>query len=581
MKKLALALLSVVALFGIPTTESPVHATGTTPPPTLLVPITGATLTGPTNVSFTLGAQQQSGSVVLTLVSATNANTNRALTFADNALDNSHHYSGTIDLLAAQSVLESNQNFIGYSTKVENITTTSTRMPAGRYTIKISYQDLAGDPANYHSVTGVGLDACIAGTFSSTNNGFIPLSGGCTPSSPGHYVNTIGATTDIACSTGTFQPNINSSSCIDAPAGSYVDQTSQTAPIPCPANTWTSGKGSTSSSDCTTTFATPPIYWLDDTDPSTPGHSISASIGSVDGLVGTFTLYESVAVPVSGASLGVVTLASNGGGQNIQATTAANITSSSRFSVKYVAGQNSVFASRTFENLQAVCSPGRFSATGFAPCTKSPAGRFVAYPQSTEPDQCQAGTFQPSIGQMTCIWAEPGHYVNQSGAESQIECSPGSYQPDPAMRTCIQASVGSYVSGYAATSQSTCAAGTTSLNQGSTLCTPVTTNTTAPVIGSTSPTTTTPPAIANPASLPISKKLGKGKRAKLSSMIKPTKGASLKWSVSGGCKVSGLYVIAPKKVATCSLSLKQSVIKKVKGKKKATVTTLRVSIAVS
>ena len=580
MKKLAIALLSVVALFGIATAESPVHATGT-PSPTLLAPITGANFSGAATVSFTLGTTQLSGSVKIILVNATNPNTNRTLTFADNALDANHHFSGVIDFLAVQTVLQSGSILNGVSTMIDNSPSPSTRMPAGRYTILILYQNAAGDPPTNNSSTDVGLDACGVGTFSSTNSGFIPMSGSCTPSTMGHYVNTIGATTEVACSTGQFQPNANSTTCIDAPAGSYVDLTGQSTHIPCPANTWTSGKGSTSSSDCTATFATPPIYWFDDSDPSTPGHSISASISSVDGLVGTFTLYESVAVPVSGASLGVVSLASNGGGQNIQATTAANITSSSRFSIKFVSSQGSAFASRTFEDLQAVCSPGRYSANGFAPCMKSPAGRFVAYPQSTQPDQCQAGTFQPSIGQMTCIWAAPGHYVDQAGAESQIECSSGTYQPDPAMRSCIQASIGSYVSGNGATSQQLCAVGTTSLSQGSTLCTPITTNTTAPVVESTSPTTTIAPAIANPATLPISKKLGKGKKAKLSSMIKPTKGASLKWSVSGGCKVSGLYVIAPKKVATCSLSLKQTVIKKVNGKKKATATTSRVSIAVS
>jgi hypothetical protein len=561
-KKLAFALLSVVALVGIATTELPVHATGTTPAPTLLAPVSNTQFTGATTVSFTLGAAQQSGSVKLTLISASNATTNRTLTFSDNALDINHHYSGNIDLLDAQSVLESNPIFIGYSTKVENVTTTSTRMPAGRYTISISYQNLAGDPQNNASATGVGLDACGLGTYSATTNGFIPLSGGCTPSSMGHYVNTLGATTEIACSTGTFQSNSLSSSCNDAPAGFYVNLTGQAAPIPCPANTWTSGTGSTSSSDCTATFATPHIYWLEDTDSSTPGHSISTAISGTSGLLGTFTVYETAEVPMSGPSLGGTTITQNGSGTSIESNTTSNITSASRFSIKYVPGQGSTFASRTFEDLQAVCSPGRYSTDGFGPCVKSPAGKFVAYPQSTQADRCPAGTFQPTIGQMSCIQAEPGHFVSQSGATSQQECAPGTYQPNPATLSCIQASVGSYVSGYAATSQSACAVGTTTTVQSSTSC--------VPVVASTSTNSTTS----------LNKKLAKGKKAKLASMIKPTKGAKLKWSVSGGCKISGTYVVAPKKAASCKLTLKQTVTSNAKSKK-TTTTTSRVGITVS
>jgi hypothetical protein len=160
---------------------------------------------------------------------------------------------------------------------------------------------------------------------------------------------------------------------------------------------------------------------------------------------------------------------------------------------------------------------------------------------------------------MNCIWAEPGHFVDETGATSQRECAPGTYQPNPAMLSCIQASVGSYVSGFAAISQSTCADGTTSTVQSSTSC--------LPVIATTVPQST-------------NKKLAKGKKAKLSSMIKPTKGAKLKWAASGGCKISGLYIVAPKKVATCSLSLKQTITSGTKSKK-TTTSSSRIGITVS
>lgn len=78
-----------------------------------------------------------------------------------------------------------------------------------------------------------------------------------------------------------------------------------------------------------------------------------------------------------------------------------------------------------------------------------------------------------------------------------------------------------------------------------------------------------------------SKAMKKGKKSSLTSLIKPTSGAKLKWSVSGGCKISGSKVVAPNKAATCKLTLKQTVTKTVSGKKKTTTTTKSVTIKVS
>ncbi len=92
---------------------------------------------------------------------------------------------------------------------------------------------------------------------------------------------------------------------------------------------------------------------------------------------------------------------------------------------------------------------------------------------------------------------------------------------------------------------------------------------------SVSAVTTTVPATAK-----VGKKLAKGKKARLKTFIKPTAGAKLQWKAKGGCKVSGTYLVAPKKVTTCTLTLKQTVTKTVGGKKKSTVSTSSIAVTV-
>lgn len=77
------------------------------------------------------------------------------------------------------------------------------------------------------------------------------------------------------------------------------------------------------------------------------------------------------------------------------------------------------------------------------------------------------------------------------------------------------------------------------------------------------------------------KTLAKGKSSSLTSLIKPTRGAKLKWSTSGGCKISGSKLVAPSKTATCKLVLKQTITKTVKGKKTTSTSTKSVTIKVS
>ena len=406
MKKIAIALFAAFALVGVSTNSSPVSAAAS-PAPSLTSPLSNTVFTGAVTVTFQLGAAHLSGSVKLLLMNASNSNIVREIFIGNSGINGSRIFSGEVDLLAADSTLMSNPSFTMLTTKINNVSNTTDRMPGGRYSITVAYQDASGNSPSIATSTQVGLDACGLGFFSSTNNGFAPSPGGCQPAFTGAFVNTIGATSQTLCSAGTYQSYIGSTSCENAPAGSI-------APIP-----------------------------------------------------GT-------AVPTA----------------------------------------------------------------------------------------CSVGTYQPNSGQITCLQSAAGHFVDQPGATSQQQCSPGTYQPNPAMSSCIQASVGSYVAGSAATSETVCAAGTTSTNRGAAMCVPIVVTPIAPASSS-------------------NKRLGMGKKAKLSSMIKPTKGAKLKWSVSGGCKVSGIFIVAPKKATTCSLSLKQTVTTKVKGKNKTTTSKSNVGVTVS
>ncbi len=67
--------------------------------------------------------------------------------------------------------------------------------------------NLKDDTARYSS--------CSAGNYEDSG-------GTCVPASAGHYVPSAGATSQIACAWGTYQPNTGQTSCIDSTAGYYV-----------------------------------------------------------------------------------------------------------------------------------------------------------------------------------------------------------------------------------------------------------------------------------------------------------------------------------------------------------------------
>ena len=67
----------------------------------------------------------------------------------------------------------------------------------------------------------------------------------------------------------------------------------------------------------------------------------------------------------------------------------------------------------------------------------------------------------------------------------------------------------------------------------------------------------------------------------LTSIIKPAKNATVKWSIKGGCAIRGTKLATLSKARTCTLTMTQSVKTKVNGKFKTTKTTKTVKIKVS
>jgi hypothetical protein len=89
--------------------------------------------------------------------------------------------------------------------------------------------------ASDHDPVLVGLTlagACALGTYSATGAN---SAGPCTPADAGHYVDTVGATSQTACAAGYYQPSTGQTSCLAADAGHYVDTTGAASQTECAA----------------------------------------------------------------------------------------------------------------------------------------------------------------------------------------------------------------------------------------------------------------------------------------------------------------------------------------------------------
>jgi hypothetical protein len=78
----------------------------------------------------------------------------------------------------------------------------------------------------------------------------------------------------------------------------------------------------------------------------------------------------------------------------------------------------------------------------------------------------------------------------------------------------------------------------------------------------------------------VTKRYAKNRIVPLTSIIKPSKNATVKWSIKGGCAIRGAKLATLSKVRTCTLTMTQSVKTKVNGKYKITKTSKTVKINV-
>ena len=88
------------------------------------------------------------------------------------------------------------------------------------------------------------------------------------------------------------------------------------------------------------------------------------------------------------------------------------------------------------------------------------------------------------------------------------------------------------------------------------------TTTTTPVVTTTIPPTVTSTVVTVPVTaapyVAVTKSVKRGKTVSLTSLLKPIGKGKQTWSSSGGCKVKGKNLVAPKKAAKCKVTLKQA-----------------------
>ena len=211
------------------------------------------------------------------------------------------------------------------------------------------------------------------------------------------------------------------------------------------------------------------VRWWDDPNPSVPGHSIYLviAVGNTSNLVGTFYVYESVSVPLSGTAIDSIQI--NNSGDNLLFTSNSNVGAATRFSVKFVS-DNSSYVDTNIDNIRPQCSEGRFSESGFGPCTKAPAGSFVDTPGATVAVPCPPGRYQPDTGQMMCLQAAPGSYVSTTGATSATLCPRGTSESNAGAMSCIPARVGRIVPEEGSLAEIPCPSGYTTSGLASSVC---------------------------------------------------------------------------------------------------------------
>ncbi|KAK3591334.1 hypothetical protein CHS0354_028441 [Potamilus streckersoni] len=310
---------------------------------------------------------------------------------------------------------------------------------------------------------------------------FIHALGFCQACALGTYQPSSGQTSCISCQTGTITlqtASVSSAQCVAicssgfyrttggscqvCPIGTYQPSTEQTSCISCPSGTSTNQIASTSQAQCVAICSAG--FFI-----NTLGNCQACLIGS----------YQ----PSSGQTSCI----------SCQSGTTTLQTGSS-FSSQCVAICNSGFFRTTSGNCQA-CPVGTYQPnTEQTSCISCPSGTTTNQVASTSQTQCVAvcstgfflntlgncqtcpvGTYQPSLGQTSCISCPTGTITLQTGSISSSQCVAtcnsgffrntsgicqscpvGTYQPSTEQTSCISCPTGTTTNQVASTSQTQC-----------------------------------------------------------------------------------------------------------------------------
>ena len=378
------------------------------------------------------------------------------------------------------------------------------------------------DPYPYNPARWRG---CILG-FWGINN--------CQEVEPGFYAE-LGATVQTACANGTYQPDYGQSFCYDASAGHHVNITAATNQMSCPQGSYTPLIAQTScllsqpGSVVPTWIADANAFMgysvnlssrsanysgtiFSDQDSSDlfdifipAGKEIAISLSSPNNADFDLALYDwqGFQVALSELTTPIDSVSSNGTNASIDINGSKAYIQVNRWNgsgaynlqIWLFDSNSGLLIGDPNTNIDAemstsswFCGNGTYQPlVGQISCIDASAGHYVSSTGAADQEPCSMGSYQPNTGQISCliatsgnyvnttgataqIPASPGYFVSQSGASNQTSCSSGTYQPLSGQTSCTTAAPGYYVPTSASTSQTPCSVGTYQPNYGRNSC---------------------------------------------------------------------------------------------------------------
>jgi len=375
-----------------------VHLITATAAPTLLAPASGEELEGTFPVTYKLPENPLSGTVAV-VFEGEEAGTSTVV------LEDVSAGEHSVEIDPAKLLSE------------PGIFSAPAGLLPGGYKVHVQYQDALGNAAASSSPVTLTLLAakCQGGTYS--EDGRLP----CVKASPGHYVEGTGATEQISCPLGRYNPLHGSSlasACVPAEPGHYVPSAGASAQIECSAGSYAA---LSERSLCT---------------PAGLGHHVPAAGASaqLECSAGTYS-----------STTGAVNCQPSPTGHYAPAGSAQPVPCQAG---TYEPGEEATSVAACLPD-----GPGYYSETG-----------------ATAGTPCEAGSYAAGQTNYRCLKAEPGYFVAAEAASRQLPCPAGRYSPLSGASACVLSPVGTYA-GEGATGPTACPAGTEAPTAGLAACT--------------------------------------------------------------------------------------------------------------